>query len=727
MVKKEKKPDGPTWIEETQTVDNLLWIVGTGKLPCKTMYVAERPCESDVRNKSVFTGPAGSLFFAEARNAGVDTDDAWVTNAIKYPTPGNRASNAGDLKMCNPMLMEEIVRAKPEIIVCMGAPAVKAVMGRTYKLADYRGEVVPFPGDPSIKVFAIYNPSMVARSPDVSDTFRQDLRKLAAVQQGVDNVHDETEFEVVQTADRLSEIVAQLWSESDRLFLSIDAEWHARTWMHPDSYIRLFQFSNEVGKAVVVEFHDENGPVMDKPEEAWAILKTLLEDPRVGLMGHNVISDGEMLLALQQIDIRERVVYDPMLAEHVINETGPFSLTECTVKYTNMGRYDTKVVQWRDTHKKETKYGYGLIPRDIFNTYAAKDVDAPLRIMLKQLQLLQPFKQPRGDYPSLWDITLATQRSLYEIERTGLRIDQERLEDMIQRYRVKKQNLMTQLKIMAAQQGLPDFKHGSVVQVRTLLFDKLELTPIKTTKGKPWGEYMRNACNNGVQVHQPSTDKTTLEILEEKHPAVKVLAQLRKVDQACKVWLRHAGEDDDENSKGGGIPAKIWLDGRMHSHFSQLSDTGRFRTNKPNCQNWPKRAEGYMEQIFGSKEATPPLLRTVVVPSDGYYFMEADYKQAELFVLASLSEDPTMWSALTTPGKDMHDMTAITAFGLVLQDESGNMVSEKYLLDLAARDMDKFKAVQKELFYLDQKGRRLTRGEFKDGIRVSAKNLALFT
>jgi len=129
--------------------------------------------------------------------------------------------------------------------------------------------------------------------------------------------------------------------------------------------------------------------------------------------------------------------------------------------------------------------------------------------------------------------------------------------------------------------------------------------------------------------------------------------------------------------------------------------------------------------------ATFPTLKSVIVPPPGHVYMEADWKQAEMFALAALSGDATMLGALRTPGKDLHDLTAITAFKIQVLDSSGVLVPEEYLLNLAAADVEKygtceghdFEAFQKTLLYLDQRGKQLPRKVFKNTLRVSSKSL----
>ena len=142
------------------------------------------------------------------------------------------------------------------------------------------------------------------------------------------------------------------------------------------------------------------------------------------------------------------------------------------------------------------------------------------------------------------------------------------------------------------------------------------------------------------------------------------------------------------------------------------------------CQNFPKQAEAYMSEIFG-KGNEPPLLRTVVKPAEGWVQLEGDFCQAELFTLANLSQDENMLKALTTPGLDLHDKTAIDAFSLVMLDEDGKIITEDDLIRLAGEmggdDTEEYEHFMKSLTYVDKHGKKMTRSEFKSSIRVAAK------
>lgn len=712
-----------TRLDRTQTVGADKWIAGYGPKPAEIMIIGEKPTPDDSAHNAVFHNPSSDVMRAFMRKAGFNDAGVYYTNAVKFVPPGKRAINAGDLKLCKPVLMTELAEVQPKLIICLGANALKMLLGKDYKFSDYRGVLITSIELNGTKVFATNSPSYLARNPGAEDTYLQDWQKLAQIQRGDVLEADATEVVIVQTAAHLKQVVEEILARTGFIVVSVDCEWNGTTWMDKEGYLRSTQFAVDIGKGYYVEWTLEGGkPGFDNPGEGWKIMKYFLEHPRVGILGQNVISDGQWLLTYG-VDIRSKVVYDTMLAEHTaINETGPFGLEELTMKYTSMGRYDLDLAKWVKDNKKLCEHGYGMVPRELLIPYGVKDVDAPLRIAQKQLPHLDEFTVPRGIYTSLWDTVLATQRILYELESTGLVVDTVRLKELNEAYTTQLVHNETQLKIAAEALGLPDFNHRSTPQVRTLIFDKLGMMPVKTTDGKQWGEYIMNQQPEAQKLYTASTDKNTLEILQDRHPIIRLLLNVRRLDTVVKYFLKD-DPDADESTTGGGIASKIWPDGRLHTHFSQLSDTGRFRHSKPNSANWPKKAEGYMADIFGGKDKVPPGLRTIIVPPPGHVLMEADFVQAELFVLAALSGDRNMMDALSTPGKDLHDLTAITAFGLKVLGADNQLVSDAQMQAEALKGKKSFEEFQQSLTYVDQRGKRMSRSEFKSGIRVSAKNL----
>ena len=177
--------------------------------------------------------------------------------------------------------------------------------------------------------------------------------------------------------------------------LCLDCEWDGRNWLDPDRYIRTIQIGYAKGRVAIVKLHEEGGlPSHPDTQAVMAAVKRWLEDPRCGIVGHNVISDGEWLLQ-EGIDIRPRVVYDTMLGGYLLCEDGPFGLEEAAMRYAPYGRYCSELECWVKCHGKECKLGFGNVPDRILLPYGAADVDCLRYIMEGQLPELRMGHQYR--------------------------------------------------------------------------------------------------------------------------------------------------------------------------------------------------------------------------------------------------------------------------------------------------------------------------------------------
>src|SRR5262249_28390940 len=135
-------------------------------------------------------GPAGRLLDRALEEAGIDRDRVYVTNVVKHfkwePRGKRRIHkkpNAAEVGACRPWLDAEIRLVKPHAIVCRGATAAQALLGRQFKVTAHRGEPVPSPLAPI--VMATVHPSSLLRAPDEETRHREtkrfvdDLRAVA--------------------------------------------------------------------------------------------------------------------------------------------------------------------------------------------------------------------------------------------------------------------------------------------------------------------------------------------------------------------------------------------------------------------------------------------------------------------------------------------------------------------------------------------------------------------
>ena len=146
-------------------------VFGAGAAQAKVLLVGEQPGDQEDLAGEPFVGPAGRLLDESLAAAGIDRREAYVTNAVKHFkwTPrGKRRLHAKpgsrEIAACRPWLTAEIEVVRPQVIVCLGATAAQALLGRAFRVTKSRGQLLE--GTDSRWVLATYHPSAVLRAPD---------------------------------------------------------------------------------------------------------------------------------------------------------------------------------------------------------------------------------------------------------------------------------------------------------------------------------------------------------------------------------------------------------------------------------------------------------------------------------------------------------------------------------------------------------------------------------
>jgi uracil-DNA glycosylase len=166
-------------------------VFGEGPAKAEVMLVGEQPGDAEDREGRPFVGPAGKLLDRALEEAGIDRDRVYVTNVVKHfkwePRGKRRIHakpNAGEIAACRPWLETEISLVRPRVLVCLGATAAQALIGKSFKVSRQRGEFVESSLAP--RVMATIHPSSILRAPDDEQRrdemakFVDDLRKVAA-------------------------------------------------------------------------------------------------------------------------------------------------------------------------------------------------------------------------------------------------------------------------------------------------------------------------------------------------------------------------------------------------------------------------------------------------------------------------------------------------------------------------------------------------------------------
>ncbi len=156
------------------------------------MLVGEQPGHEEDLSGRPFVGPAGRLLDTALTEAGIDRGDVYVTNVVKHfkwEPRGKRRIHAKpspvEIAACLPWLEAELERVKPTVIVCLGATAAQALLGRQFRVTRERGRYVSSPLAPYVT--ATVHPSSILRAPDEAARdaetrrFVADLKTVAAV------------------------------------------------------------------------------------------------------------------------------------------------------------------------------------------------------------------------------------------------------------------------------------------------------------------------------------------------------------------------------------------------------------------------------------------------------------------------------------------------------------------------------------------------------------------
>jgi DNA polymerase I len=343
--------------------------------------------------------------------------------------------------------------------------------------------------------------------------------------------------------------------------------------------------------------------------EPLAGIRALLSDRAVPKAGHNVKHDW---LVLRRAGVPlAGLAYDSMLAAFVIDPgRRSFALDELSRDRLGL-RLKTR----------DDLTGRGKTQRPVSEVAIAEAARAGCDHAEAVLQLRAAFAPELEDHhlqPLLDTVELPLVGVLTDMEWAGVLVDRALLAELSRGFTAELVTIERQLYAAAG----TDFNLNSTPQLRTLLFDKLQLPVLKKTKTGP------------------STDYDVLEELAGMgHEVPKLLIAYRELSKLKSTYV-------------DALPDYIHPDtGRIHTSFNQVgAATGRLSSSDPNLQNIPVRTE------------RGESIRRAFIAPPGFRLLVADYSQIELRLLAHFSEDPAFVRAFEQGG-DIHRQTAAVIFG----------------------------------------------------------------
>lgn len=148
-------------------------VFGGGKVPSDVMFIGEIPGDEEDLKGRPFVGPAGRLFDKALAEAEIDRSRTYVTNVVKHfkwhPAPRGKRRihekpNAAEMRACIPWLGAEIKVVHPQILVCLGATAAQALLGKDFRVTKMRGQWVE--SEHAERTMATLHPSAILRAPE---------------------------------------------------------------------------------------------------------------------------------------------------------------------------------------------------------------------------------------------------------------------------------------------------------------------------------------------------------------------------------------------------------------------------------------------------------------------------------------------------------------------------------------------------------------------------------
>ncbi|MFA6304591.1 MAG: DNA polymerase I [Patescibacteria group bacterium] len=357
-------------------------------------------------------------------------------------------------------------------------------------------------------------------------------------------------------------------------------------------------------------------------------LKPILENPNIKKIGHNLKYDYEMLM--QNGIIMAGLDFDTMLGAYLLT-SGNRNLDLDSLVFSELGHQMQPITDLIGPKGKD-QLNMSAVAVERVSWYAAEDADFTLRLAKKlkpELEKISDLGASRAESRGLMEkIEMPLIAVLAKMEQTGIKIDQEFLKQLNQKFTGEIKSIENKVYEIAGQ----EFNIASPLQLKEILFDRLKID-IKGLK----------KIKTGI-----STAAGELEKLKDRHPIIPYISNFREYSKLQNTYTQT-------------LPLQADKHDRIHTSFNQtIAATGRLSSSDPNLQNIPIRTELGRE------------IRKAFIAEKGNLLISADYSQIELRVIASLASDEKM-IAYFNNNEDIHARTAADINKLPISEVTKDM------------------------------------------------------
>jgi DNA polymerase len=150
-------------------------VFGQGNPHAELVFVGEGPGADEDAQGLPFVGRAGRLLNKMIELAGMKREEVYICNIVKCRPPNNRTPLPDEIETCSPFLFRQIRTIKPRLVCCLGAPAVKTLLGVKEGITKIRGRFYDFRGTKALPTF---HPAYILRNPREEKILREDFQKI---------------------------------------------------------------------------------------------------------------------------------------------------------------------------------------------------------------------------------------------------------------------------------------------------------------------------------------------------------------------------------------------------------------------------------------------------------------------------------------------------------------------------------------------------------------------
>ena len=419
------------------------------------------------------------------------------------------------------------------------------------------------------------------------------------------------EKEAVNELEKIKEIIEKAKKENELIYYIETDELETKDTIINKKIKSISIYDKELKKAYYILLE----------EDKIQLFKEIFEDNNVKKIGYKQKIDY-ILLREKEINV-SNFYYDIELAAYILNPTeSKYNLEKLAIDYLKLdiNEYNKKEEKQINLFEAQENKTENEIEKNCMYVYTIYNVYEKTMEKLKETNQLDLFN----------NIEMPLVKVLADMQYIGIYVDKNELVEFGNTLKNEIEKLTGEIYKLAGE----EFNINSTKQLGIVLFEKMKLPVIKKTK-------------SGY-----STDVEVLEKLKNENEIVSKILDYRQLVKLNSTYVE------------GLIPYINDKDNRIHSYFHQtVTATGRISSSEPNLQNIPTRFD------LGKQ------IRKVFKPKEGYVFVDADYSQIELRVLAHIADDEHMIEAFNN-NEDIHRQTASKVFDIPMEEVTSKQRSD---------------------------------------------------